>query len=119
VVTDCEIKAKIADNCTSFGKEYWKQFPPARAKYLAARSGSWDKSCMIDVPILVVVFYKLQENMSDEIVLGSVWMDVKNMLLEATAEKLSSCVYTFLNRNEENELERILKRIVNTSQKKD
>ncbi len=113
VVTDREIKAKIASNCTSFSKEHWKQFSPARAKYLAARGGSWDKSHLRDIPILVIVFYKLQENISDEIVLGSVWMTVENMLLAATDEGLGSCVYTFLNRNEENKL----KRILNTSQR--
>jgi nitroreductase len=108
VVTDREIKAKIANNCTSFSKEHWKQFSPARAKYLAARGGSWDKSCMGDVPILVVVFYELPRNISGELVLGSVWMAVENMLLAATDEGLGSCVYTFLNRNEENKLKRIL-----------
>jgi nitroreductase len=51
--------------------------------------------------------------MSDEIVLGSVWMAVENMLLAATDEGLGSCVYTFLNRNEENKL----KHILNTSQR--
>jgi nitroreductase len=107
-VTDSENKAKIAFNCTSFSKEHWKQFSPARAKYLAARGGSWDKSYMRDVPILVVVFYEVSENMSRELVLGSVWMAVENMLLAATDEGLGSCVYTFLNRNEENKLKRIL-----------
>jgi nitroreductase len=108
VVTDPEIKAKIAINCTSFSKEHWKQFSPARARYLSARGGSWDKSHMRDVPILVAVFYELPKNMSVELVLGSVWMAVENMLLAATDEGLGSCVYTFLNRNEENKLKRIL-----------
>jgi len=108
VVTDPEIKAKIAINCTSFSKRHWKQFSPARAKYLAARCGSWDKSYMRDIPILVAVFYGLQENISDELVLGSVWMAVENMLLAATDEGLGSCVYTVLNRNEESRLKRIL-----------
>jgi nitroreductase len=63
---------------------------------------------MRDIPILIVVFYELPENMSHELVLGSVWMAVENMLLAATDEGLGSCVYTFLNRNEENELKRIL-----------
>jgi nitroreductase len=108
VVTAPQIKAKIASNCTSFSKEHWKKFPPARAKYLAARGGSWDKSFMRDVPILVVVFYELPENIRGELVLGSVWMAVENMLLAATDEGLGSCVYTFLNRNEENKLKRLL-----------
>jgi len=108
VVTDLGNKAKIASNCTSFSKEHWKRFSSAQAKYLAARGGSWDKSYKRDVPILVIVFYRLQENMSHELVLGSVWMAVENMLLAATDEGLGSCVYTFLNRNEESKLKRIL-----------
>jgi nitroreductase len=108
VVTNREIKAKIAINCTRFSKEHWKQFSPARAKYLAARGGSWDKSCMGDVPILVAVSYELPRNISGDLVLGSVWMAVENMLLAATDEGLGSCVYTFLNKNEENKLKRIL-----------
>jgi nitroreductase len=108
VVTDREIKAKIAGSCTRFSKDHWKQFSPARAKYLAARGGSWDKSCIVDVPILVVVSYEFPRNISRDLVLGSVWMAVENMLLAATDEGLGSCVYTFLNRNEENKLKRIL-----------
>ena len=108
VVTDPEIKANIASNCTSYSKEHWKKFPPARARYLAARGGSWDKSYIGEIPILVAVSYRLPENMSGELVLGSVWMAVENMLLAATDEGLGSCVYTFLNRNEENKLKRIL-----------
>jgi nitroreductase len=46
--------------------------------------------------------------MNDELVLGSVWMAVENMLLTATDEGLGSCIYAFLNRNEENKLKRIL-----------
>jgi nitroreductase len=64
---------------------------------------------MRGVPILVVLFYRLQENLSRELVLGSVWMAVENMLLAATDEGLGSCVYTFLNRNEENKLKHVLK----------
>jgi nitroreductase len=66
------------------------------------------KSYMKDVPILIVVGYKFPENMRAELVLGSVWMAVENMLLAATDEGLGSCVYTFLNRKEENELKKIL-----------
>jgi len=108
VVTDAEIKAKIAWNCMRFSKEHWKQFPPERAKYLAARGGSWDKSYMKDTPVLVVVCYQFPENMRDELVLGSVWMAIENMLLAATDEGLGSCVYTFLNKKEENELKQLL-----------
>jgi nitroreductase len=108
IVTDPETKKAIAQNCTKFSKEHWMQFSPERAKYLAARGGSWDKSSMKDTPILTAVSYRLAEGVRDELVLGSVWMAVENMLLAATDEGLGSCVYTFLNREEEEELKKIL-----------
>jgi len=108
IVTDPETKNAIAQNCTKFSKKHWTQFSPERAKYIAARGGSWDKSSMKDIPILIVVSYRLQESVRNELVLGSVWMAVENMLLAATDEELGSCVYTFLNRREENELVEIL-----------
>jgi nitroreductase len=108
VVTNSQTKTAIAQNCTRFSRKHWMRFSPERAKYLAARGGSWDKSNMKDIPILIVVCYKLAENIRDELVLGSVWMAVENMLLAATDEGLGSCVYTFLNRREENELKEIL-----------
>ena len=109
VITDAEVKAEIARNCTRFSKEHWKQFSPERAKYLAARGGSWDKSYMRNIPVLVAVCYDPQKNVRGELVLASVWMAVENMLLAATDYGLGSCVYTFLNRKEENELKRILR----------
>lgn len=108
VVTDSQTKTAIAQNCTRFSRKHWTQFSPERAKYLAARGGSWDKSGMKDIPILIAVCYKLPENIRNELVLGSVWMSIENMLLAATDEGLGSCVYTFLNRREENELKEIL-----------
>jgi nitroreductase len=108
IVTDPETKNEIAQNCTKFSKEHWMKFSPERAKYLAARGGSWDKSGMKDIPILIAVSYRLSESVRDELVLGSVWIAVENMLLAATDEGLGSCVYTFLNRAEEEELKEIL-----------
>jgi nitroreductase len=108
VITDAEVKAKIAQNCTNFSKQHWRQFPPERAKYLAARGGSSDKSHMREIPVLVAVCYKPPGNARAELVLGSVWMAVENMLLAATDEGLGSCVYTFFNMKEENELKQIL-----------
>jgi nitroreductase len=32
VITDAEVKSRIAENCTHFGREAWKHFPPARAR---------------------------------------------------------------------------------------
>jgi nitroreductase len=63
---------------------------------------------MKHIPILIAVCYKLSESMRDELILGSVWMAVENILLAATDEGLGSCVYTFLDKNEENKLKRIL-----------
>jgi nitroreductase len=108
VVTDPQTKTTIAQNSTRFSKKHWMRFSPERAKYLAARGGSWDKSYMKDIPTLIAVCYKPQENIRDELVLGSVWMAVENMLLAATDEGLGGCVYTFLNRKEENELKKTL-----------
>jgi nitroreductase len=108
VITRNETKAEIAEICTRFSREHWRRFSPERAKYLAARGGSWDKSYMKDVPVLVAVCYELIENVRDELVLGSVWMSIENMLLAATDEGLGSCVYTFLNRREENQIRQVL-----------
>jgi nitroreductase len=108
VITDHQTKTTIAENCTKFSKKHWMRFSPERAKYLAARGGSWDKSHMKDIPTLIAVCYEPQENIRDELILGSVWMAVENMLLAATDEGLGSCVYTFLNRKEENELKETL-----------
>jgi nitroreductase len=108
VVTDPQIKSAIAQNCTRFSRKHWIEFSTERAKYLAARGGSWNKSYMRDIPILIAVCYKLPENVRDKLALGSAWMAIENMLLAATDEGLGSCVYTFLNRREENELKEIL-----------
>ena len=108
VVTNPQTKATIAQNCTRFSKEHWAQFPPERAKYLAARGGTWNKSYMKDIPVLIAVCYKYSKDIMDELVSASVWMAVENMLLAATDEGLGGCVYTFLNKNEEDELRKIL-----------
>ena len=109
VVTDDRGKASMARICTKYSRQHWKRFPPERARYLAARGGTWDKSYMKEIPVLLVVCYEVRQDIRNELVLGSVWMAVENMLLSATDEGLGSCVYTFLNRREENELKRLLK----------
>lgn len=108
VVTDVEIKRKIGESCTRFSRQYWKRFSPQRARYLAARGGTWDKSYMKDLPFLIVVCYEHLENMRDELLSGSVWLAVENMLLAATDEGIGSCVYTFLNKREERNIRSIL-----------
>jgi nitroreductase len=108
VITDAEIKGKIAENCTRFSREAWKHFPPERARYLAARGGTWDKSHLKDVPVLIAVCHEVLDNIQKELVLASVWTAVENMLLAAIDNGLGSCVYTFYNAEEENKLKKIL-----------
>ncbi|MGQ9743944.1 MAG: nitroreductase family protein, partial [Candidatus Bathycorpusculaceae bacterium] len=78
-------------------------------RYLAARGGSWDKSNMAKIPVLVGVCFQVPEKMKEELILGSVWTAVENILLAATAEGLGSCIYTFYNIEEENRIKEILK----------
>jgi nitroreductase len=108
VVTDAEVKKRIAGVCTEFSRKAWAKFSPERAKYLAARGGSWDKSSMAKIPVLVAVCYEVVERMRWDLVLGSVWAAVENMLLAATAEGLGSCIYTFYDIEEENGLKEIV-----------
>lgn len=109
VVTDVAVKRKIAEVCTEFSKKAWKQFSPQRAKYLAARGGSWNKSKMENVPVLVVVCYEVLKDVREELASASAWLAVENMLLSATAEDLGSCIYTTFNNEEEAKLKGILK----------
>jgi len=46
--------------------------------------------------------------MREELILGSVWTAVENMLLAATAEGLGSCIYTFYNLEEEQRIKKLL-----------
>jgi len=108
VVTDADVKQNIAKVCTEFSRKAWAEFSPERARYLAARGGSWDKSGMAKVPVLIVVCYEVLERMREEFVLGSAWCAVENMLLAATAEGLGSCIYTFYDVEEENRIKEIL-----------
>jgi nitroreductase len=108
VVTENDVKTRIAETCTKYSREHWKNFPPERARYLAARGGTWDKSYMKDVPVLLGVAYKSEKGFQNELALGSTWIAVENMMLAITNEGLAGCVYTFLNRREENEVGRLL-----------
>ena len=94
VVTEVDVKREIAEICTEYGRKQWEEFPPEVARYLAARGGSWDKSTMAKIPVLVAVCYELPKRMRHELVLGSVWAAIENLLLAATAEGLGSCIYT-------------------------
>jgi nitroreductase len=108
VVTSADVKRKIADLCTESSKKAWARFSPARARYLAQRGGSWDKSGMVTIPVLIAVCYEVLEQVREELVLASAWAAVENMLLAATAEGLGSCIYTFYDLDEENKLRAIL-----------
>jgi nitroreductase len=108
VVTNPEVKQRIARACTESSKKAWSQFPPERAKYLAQRGGSWDKSAMAKIPVLVAVCYETPERMREELASGSAWTAIQNMLLAATNEGLGSCIYTFYNMDEEEKLKEIL-----------
>ena len=109
VVTDVDVKKRIAMVCTESSRKAWAGFSPERAKYLAERGGSWDKSGMAKIPVLIVVCYEVLENLREELILGSAWAAVENMLLAATAEGLGSCIYTFYDVEEENGLKEILR----------
>lgn len=108
VVTDVEVKEKIAEVCTASSKKAWSRFSPERAKYLAQRGGTWDKSYMKHVPVLVGACYMVPKGMREELALASVWMAVENMLLAATNEGLGSCVYTTYDLEEEKALQDLL-----------
>jgi len=108
VVTESDVKARIAETCTRYSREHWRDFPPERARYLAARGGTWDKSYMKDVPVLLAVTYKSEKGFRNELALGSTWIAVENMMLAIADGGLGGCVYTFLNRREENEIARQL-----------
>ena len=109
VVTDIEVKRRIAVMSTEFSRKAWSKFTPQRARYLAARGGSWDKSRIAKIPVLLTVCYEIVEGIREKLVLGSVWAAIENMLLAATAEGLGSCIYTFYNIDEENSLKEILR----------
>ena len=108
LVTDADVKKNIANVSTEFSRKAWAEFSPERARYLAAQGGSWDKSGMAKIPVLVVVCYEVPERMREELILGSAWAAIENMLLAATAEGLGSCIYTFYDMEEENMIKEIL-----------
>lgn len=109
IVTDVNVKAKIAENCTRFSRKMWSSFKPENAKYLAQRGRAWNKSYMKTVPVLIVVCYKTSEKLSKESALASAWAAIENMLLSATAENLGSCPYTLYDSEEEALLKEVLR----------
>jgi nitroreductase len=108
VVRSDEVKSRIAEACTTSSKKAWAAFSPERAKYLAERGGTWDKSYMKHVPVLIAVCCEIPEKISEELALASVWMSIENVLLAATASGLGACVYTVYDSEEEAALKEIL-----------
>ena len=108
VITDLDVKTRIAEICTKYSRKHWKKFIPERTRYLAARGGTWDKSYMKDIPLLLGVTYKSEKGFLNELAQGSTWIAVENMMLAIANEELASCVYTFFNKREENEVGRFL-----------
>jgi nitroreductase len=108
IITDVEVKKRIAHVCTEYSRKHWAVFSSETARYLAARGGSWNKSYMARVPVLIAVCFHVPEKMREELALASAWCAIENMLLAATAEGLGSCIYTFYNTEEENRIKEIL-----------
>lgn len=108
VVTRSETKARIADTCTEYSKEVWKSFAPETARLLSRRGGTWNKSYMKEVPILLAVSYKVTTEPTSEVALASTWAAIQNILLAATNENLAACIYTHANLEEEESLKDIL-----------
>lgn len=108
VVTDMNVKAKIAENWTRFSRKVWASFSPENAKYLAQRGGTWDKSYMKTVPVIIVICSEISEKVSNKAALASAWAAIENMLLSAAAENLGSCPYTLYDSEEETRLKEIL-----------
>jgi nitroreductase len=108
VVTEPDVKAKIADVCTEYSRKVWRNFAPETAKFLGARGGTWDKSYMRRLPVLIAVVYRTTDEPLKEYALASAWAAAENMLLAATNEGLASCVYTHGFVEEETALKRIL-----------
>ncbi len=108
VVTKPETKARIADTCTEYSKEVWKSFASDTARFLGSRGGTWDKSYMKNVPILLAVSYKVTDEPASEVALASTWTAIQNVLLAATNENLAACIYTPANPEEEKNLKHIL-----------
>jgi len=108
VISDVEVKAKIADVCTEFSRKVWENFAPETARFLAGSGGTWNKSYMRMIPVLIAVCYRVTTEPMSEYALASAWAAIENMLLAATNEALASCVYTYAFSEEERALKGIM-----------
>jgi nitroreductase len=102
VVQDMTLKEKLAVIHTECSHRVWSSFPPEVARDLAGRGGTWRKKYLIDVPIWIVVCFKLTiKRGRDEAAFASAWCAIENMLLAATFEGLGSCPYTLADGEEQ------------------
>jgi len=108
VVTDPKVKAKIAEVCTEYSKKVWRNFTPETAKFLGGRGGTWNKSYMKTLPVLIAVCYCVTKEPVSEYALASTWAAIQNILLAATSENLATCIYTHAYVEEEKALKQIL-----------
>jgi nitroreductase len=108
VVTRSAVKAAIAEICTTYSKAVWKAFTPGIAKFLGSRGGTWNKSYMNTIPVLLAVCYRISHEPMNQIALASTWTAIQNILLAAANEDLGSCIYTHANSEEEDALKQTL-----------
>lgn len=99
IVKDSEKKRHLAEICTRFSRLAWKAFSKENAKLVAKRGGTWDKSYMATLPVLIVVCYETSgKTVQDSNAHASAWCATQNLLLAATAEGLGACVYNLWKR---------------------
>jgi nitroreductase len=101
VVTDEDVKGKIAEICTRSSSEAWAHFSTATKGYLEKRGGTPSKQYMRKIPVLIAVCYEVSQRQRRDVALASAWVAIENMLLAATAEGLASCPYTTYGSKEE------------------
>jgi nitroreductase len=108
VITDEDVKGKIAEICTKSSGEAWAHFSSAMEGYLEKRGGTPNKQYMRKIPVLIVVCYEVPQRQSRDVALASAWVAIENMLLAATAEGLASCPYTTYDSKEETAIKEAL-----------
>ncbi len=101
IVRDRVLLRRLAEVNTQFSRLAWKKFDSRIARDVASRGGRWDKSYVAELPVVIVVCYRLGvKGILDDFMLASTWCAIENMLLAATAEGLGSCPYTLFKGEE-------------------
>ncbi len=102
VVQNKSIKEQLAKVHTDYSQKVWSKFKSEVAKDLASRGGGWRKEYLVDVPVWIIVCYRLTiQKGFDETAFASTWCAIENMLLAATAEGLGCCPYTLADGEEQ------------------